>query len=327
MVLYFIRNSILHIGIITMIPTFTLSQVSIFSEVFDESSNSTSGISAEGVSWSTSCPTCVPGADYFAVQSGSLENLDSNGPATFSFDSPIDVSLCSSIQINFDFAFSEGWEGSGNLEFCNEESGGSPACNIGTPPCSTTCDPSTPTLGSCNGCWDFLWAQAFLDNSEVSQELIGGFNTTDSDQSGTIMMDFCTNGAVDLNMMITTQMWANDESVEINNIAIICFENEPMVEVDGSEGPIELCVGDDVDLTEVNVSPSKLDGGDSWNWMGPNGGFSGSSTYTLADVQLEDSGLYTVNTLDVNGCSAEDDIMIVITVCCDAEAGSITITK
>ncbi len=302
------------------------SQTAIFTEPFNESNGSTTGNSVEGESWSTDCPTCVPGVDYFATLNGKLRNLDSNGPATFSLDGGIDVSHCSSIKISFEFAFSEPWEGSGNMEYCDEVNGTSPACT-GSPSCGSTCDPSTPLIGACDGCWDFLWTQIFLDGNQEAEDLIGGLGTTDMDQSGMRMFQFCTEEASLLDLKFTTQTWANDEWVEIDNIVITCWENDPLIEIAGNQGPINVCAGEDISMCEINVSTSKLNGGNAWAWNGPGGSSSGSNKFDLFDVQASDSGNYVVTSTDSNNCTATDDIEIIVEYCCDANAGTLSISK
>ena len=88
----------------------SFSQV-IFSEPFDESTNSTSGIdNVGGVSWVTSAPHSVNGSDYFKVVSGVLESRDVNGPATFTTGN-IDVSSCANdLNISMDlWKYGEYW--------------------------------------------------------------------------------------------------------------------------------------------------------------------------------------------------------------------------
>lgn len=80
----------------------TFSQV-IFSETFNESTNSTSGTdNTGGVAWTSSCPTCLTG-DYWKVLGGVFEANDTNGEAVWQ-TSGFSVSACDNIEIAFDIS-------------------------------------------------------------------------------------------------------------------------------------------------------------------------------------------------------------------------------
>ncbi|NNE29309.1 MAG: hypothetical protein HKN16_06715, partial [Saprospiraceae bacterium] len=236
----------------------------------------------------------APGASY----------NDSDGPTGPDIYS-VDISCCSSVSFSFDYAFSLPWEGDGNMEYCDEiSSSGQPSCFTTGSLCA--CDPSTPLAGSCNGCWDFLWAQFFLDGSNVGSELIGDSGTTNAEQVGTITSGpLCTNGATNASMEFVTQTWASEETASFFNIAIICWQAVPSVV---TNDPI--CGSENLTL-----DGSACDNGDvvSWQWTNTGTGVinnpAGQNTFATG---AQNGEMYTLTTTDINGCSDTETVSVVV---------------
>ena len=177
----------------------------------------------------------------------SYTNTDSR---TFDQYGPVDISNCTSVSFSIEYFFSLPWEGSGNMESCDDE------C-IGVIPCG--CDPNQPALGACNQCWDFLWVRFMVDGVEVGGDLIGDSGTTDAEQSGTISLTYCTNGnASNAAIEVYTQTWAANESITFTNITITCIDDTPTLP---SIGPF--CE------TAAAVALNPNPGGVSGTWTGP----------------------------------------------------------
>jgi hypothetical protein len=176
----------------------------LFYETFDEANNSTSGIdNVGGVAWSTTCPTCIDANDYFKVESGTLTNRDSNGPAVFSTGS-INISSCSeSFYIKMDI------QALGDMEQC----AASPA----------------------NNAIDFVSLE-YRINGGTWIGAPGHYNcgATDGFNSTTVIYDLSGSGSTTYNsgcipkgntleLRITTQAWASDEYWKIDNIEVGCM--------------------------------------------------------------------------------------------------------
>ena len=182
---------------------------------------------------------------------------------TFDAYGGVSVSGCTSVSFSVDYSFSLPWEGSGNMESCDD------GC-IGIVPCA--CDPNiiaVPNDG-CHNCWDFLWVRFFINGVEVGGDLIGDAGTTDAEQTGTISTTFCTNGAPgNASIEVYTQTWGATESVTFSNITITCIDNTPTLPNLGpycqSDAPVAL-----------PTSPGGVPG----TWSGP--GVTGGNTFNPA---------------------------------------------
>jgi hypothetical protein len=176
----------------------------LFLETFNEADNSTSGTdNVGGVAWSTTCPTCIDANDYFKVESGTLTNRDSNGPAVFSTGS-INISSCSeSFYIKMDI------QAIGGMEQC----AASPA----------------------NNAIDFVSLE-YRINGGTWIGAPGHYNcgATDGFNSTTVIYDLSGSGSTTYNsgcipkgntleLRITTQAWASDEYWKIDNIEVGCM--------------------------------------------------------------------------------------------------------
>ena len=234
---------------------------------------------------------------------------DTDGP-TFDVYGPVDVTNCSSVRFEMDYSFSLPWEGSGNMESSDE-------CAFGIPPCAG--DPRSP-LGPCANCWDFLWAQFMIDGAEVGGDLIGEAGTTNSEQSGRITLDWCTGGrAASAAINVTTQTWAADERVTFSALMIICYEGLP----DANANPNPLCDDEELDLIGRVDDPGVVDLSE---WTGPGTIDDPLSLNTTVSDIPPGSATYTLTTTDVNGCTASDQVTVIVHPTPDAfPAGPLTL--
>jgi hypothetical protein len=126
-------------------------------------------------------------------------------------------------------------------------------CVFVIPPCAG--DPNNSLIGGCAQCWDFFWGQFMIDGAQVGGDLVGEAGTTDAEQSGSVSLDYCTKGAASVaSINVTTQTWANNESVTFSGIMIICYVGVPT----GDTSFASVCVGAMVDLSPFiqNGDPS-----------------------------------------------------------------------
>lgn len=200
-------------SILTLNSTF--SQV-VFTETFNEPNNSTSGTdNTGGVSWTSSCATCLSG-DHWYVVSGRFEGQDTNGGAIWE-TSGINVSSCENVEVSF--TISE----SGTLEACGT------GCNSG----------------------DWVSFQYNVDgsgwqdpsNSFYCSGGCAGINVIAADDLSGGSMSYttgCIPSGNSMRLRITVQNWAGSEYWRIDNINVACA---------CSSLPIEL-VSFDAEITE-----------------------------------------------------------------------------
>ncbi|MEO1410185.1 MAG: gliding motility-associated C-terminal domain-containing protein [Bacteroidota bacterium] len=234
-----------------------------------------------------------PGASY----------LDSNGPTGPDVYS-VDVSSCTSISFSVDYSFTLPWEGNGNMEYCNEMNGPTPVCFTGG---GCACDPTMPTAGGCNFCWDFLWIRFNLDGTTVGGDLIGDANTTNAEQNGTISLGpICTDGASTGDITAVTQTWSVNEGVTFTNLVILCWEAAPTV---NTNAPI--CSGQTLSLNGSVNDPSVVQ---NWSWSNDGGGsIANPNVPNTNATNVQNGETYTLVTTDVNGCTGSDDVTIILT--------------
>ncbi|MCB9350009.1 MAG: SprB repeat-containing protein [Lewinellaceae bacterium] len=161
------------------------------------------------------------------------ESYTNTDGTTFDSYGPVNISNCTTVRFSVQYNIPAGWEGSGNLETSDEcaTCNGDPANQ--SPDCITT-------GAFINGCWDFLWVRFFIDGIVVGGDLIGEAGTTDAESSGTITLDYCTNGmANNASIQVVTQTWASNETIIFSNVTITCIDDSPTV---GPFGPF--CLAD-----------------------------------------------------------------------------------
>lgn len=203
----------------------------------------------------------------------------------YEWDSPeVDISNCTSIEIVYDFEWSQSWPGGGNMESSDE-------CGA----CAG--DPEDPFAGDCDNCWDMLYTQIFFDGNEIANELQGGPGF--DQQSGTATLGpFCTDGSEELNLEFDATVHAASsppEGIEVTDIMVICWEATPML-----EEPVDVCAGGTINLTG---DAEDTDAVASWLWE-----TTGSSLIDDDAAQntfangVSDGEEFTLTTTDLNGC-------------------------
>jgi len=187
------------------ISYFSSSQV-IFSEPFNEATGATSGNdNTGGVSWSTSCGTCLAG-DYFNVQSGLLQCDDTNGPATWTTNN-INVAACT---------------GGLNIAMVISETSATNAFEECTAGCG------------CN-CVDWMSVEYNLNNTGyIPLSSAQGGTCTQTCTGGTYVLlgeinpgsaftfSSCLPAATTLKLRITAQTWAQGEIYTVDNVTVQC---------------------------------------------------------------------------------------------------------
>lgn len=218
----------------------------------------------------------------------SYTNSDApTGPDVYS----VDISQCSSISFSLDFSFSLPWEGSGNMESAFD-------CPFGPDPCLG--DPTMPNQGACDGCWDYLNAEFFIDGGLVGGDLIGEGNTLDSEQSGVISSPIiCTNNAMTASIEVVTQTWAANETASFTNISILCYQGTPEI-----LPTVTSCTGGTYNLNGSAVNISDVLG---WQWTTVSGSLIDSPNSQNTFASNASSGdVFVLETTDVNGCKSTD---------------------
>ena len=205
----------------------------------------------------------------------------------------IDISDCASIQISYDFAWSEDWPGSGNME-SNDE------CNFGNP-CAG--DPTDPFAGDCANCWDMLYTQIFVDGNEETNDL-QGFAGWDQQSGMYTYGPFCTNGAEELEIEFDGTVHATDESVDVTNIVVLCWDIAPEIT---TNDPI--CGGQDL-ILDGDASDASLVSAWEWTTNGP-GNIDDATAQNTTASDVEDGDEFTLTTTDMNGCTASETVAIV----------------
>lgn len=203
---------------------------------------------------------------------------------------PVDITNCTSIRFEVDYSFSLAWEGFGNMEMSSE-------CVL----CAG--DPTNPSGGGCNQCWDFIWIQYFIDGAQVSEKLVGADGTTDADQSGEHNYLSCVDGRSEASIEIRTQTWAANETVEFGPITILCWEGAP----EATANPDPICENEILNLEATVGDNSVLV---SNEWTGPGTIDDPFSLITTARDFSFPSADYTITCSDVNSCEATDNVSV-----------------
>lgn len=220
---------------------------------------------------------------------------DTDGP-TLDIYGPVNVTTCTSVEFSLDYNFSLPWEGSGNMETSDE-------CAFGVPPCAG--NPRSP-LGPCANCWDFLWAEFFIDGGTAGEGLIGEAGTTNSEQAGSISLIQCTNGnSATASMNITTQTWAANEAVTFSSLMILCYEGLPTA----SANPNPVCSNEILSLNGRITDPGVVS---NHEWTGPGNIDDPFSLNTTVTDLPPGPAIFTLTTTDVNGCTGTDQVTVTV---------------
>lgn len=274
-----ILKQCLSLAIFMLFGMVSYSQL-IFEESFDEPADAITGVDdVGGISWTTFCPECIGGGDYFKVVDGTLEGQDTNGPA-FVETNVIDISSCDFIEIEFDL-FEEGtMEGCGTG--CNSVDYVRLEYNIDG---AGWIDPDDATF--CGGeCADVLVIQ--------SDDIDGGFLHYSTG---------CIEGGSELLIRITIQAWASSERWIVDNLQVSCGEGP---EVDAG-ADIVVCEGTSIILYADNPEGGDIswsDGVEDGEWFeqGP-----GTEEYTVTATLGECSSTDVVSVTVIDAETADVD--------------------
>ncbi len=114
-------------------------------------------------------------------------------------------------------------------------------------------------------------------------------------------------GTQSIKLKAVTGGWAIDKFI-IQNCQLIV----PAISVnDGVSQQITsvvLNVGD-----KVTINPAPIEG--TWNWTGPNGFTSTSAKVSIADIQLNQGGIYTAKYISPDGCISIQDFKVALNSC------------
>jgi len=273
----FKNKSVFHKAFLLLLLTtfgFELNSQVIFEENFNLTDGTTTG-TANGVTWSSTCPDCLVG-DHWEVKSGVFEGKDTNGEAIWITDTPIDISTCGNIDISFDI------NSIGTMEACGTD---------------------------CNSV-DWVRFQYNIDgtgwvdpnNSYYCGGTCAGINVVSSDDTPSI--NYSTGciptGGSTLQLRISVQCWASDEAWQIDNIKVTCSS-----EYAGENGVLNTCATstptnlfDQLGGSPINggtwSGPSNLSGGDAGTFN-PTTMNAGTYTYTVGNAPCQSSASVAVN--------------------------------
>lgn len=270
------------LALIVFMVSFTTSAQIIFQESFNGADGTTSG-SANGVNWSSSCPTCLNG-DHWEIQSGAFEGRDTNGEAIWMTNTPIDISSCGNIEVSFDI------ESVGTMEGCDTD-------------CMSV---------------DWVRFQYNIDgtgwvdpnNSYYCGGTCASINVVASDDVGAITYStgcIPTSGS-SLQLRISVQCWASSEYWRIDNVSVDCGSADA-----GTNGTLDICASssvtnlfDQLGGNPINggtwSGPSNLTGGDLGTFN-PNNMNPGTYTYTVGNAPCQENASVTVSITDNNAGS------------------------
>src|SRR5690554_2464718 len=244
----------------------------VFEENFNLPEGTTSG-TADGVNWSSSCPTCLNG-DHWEVKSGVFEGKDTNGEAVWTTDTPIDISACGNIEISFDI------NSIGTMEGCGTD---------------------------CNSV-DWVRFQYNIDgtgwidpaNSYYCSGTCAGINVVSSDD--TPFTNYSTGciptGGSSLQLRISVQCWAGDEAWQIDNIKVSCGSANA-----GENAVLNTCSGSPATDLFNQLGGNPINGG---TWSGPSN-LSGGDAGTF-DPATMNEGTYTY-TVGNSPCRSSDNVV------------------
>ena len=169
--------------------------------------------------------------------------LNGGGAGSFAdTDAPIteeykfDLDGCEMVCISVDVSTNgQEWIGSGNLETSQE-------CLLGQPD-ECVPDPFNSTAGSCNLCWDFLYARFFIGDSMVYENLLGDDPNDALEATWEIQVDATTfPGVSEGSVIIMGQTFAANENLSYQNLRVTCLDatdNENDNDGDGFDATVD----------------------------------------------------------------------------------------
>ncbi len=95
-------------------------------------------------------------------------------------------------------------------------------------------------------------------------------------------------------------------TIEFDFCVTIVVDVSGVADVDASADETTICLGEDIELSE-NEADS-----DFWEWTGPNGFTSTDDNPVVVNTTSADIGTYNVVVTDVNGCTASQDVEIMM---------------
>lgn len=252
----------------------------IFEETFNEANTSTSGIdNVGGVSWSSSCPTCLAG-DYWYVTGGVFEGNDTNGDAVWE-TGLIDISSNCNQQVEITVDISE----VGTME----------ACGTG-----------------CNSV-DWVHLEYNIDgtgwqspsNSYFCAGACAGLNVILSDDIPSGAMNYTTNcigSGSSLQIRIGVQCWAASETWRLDNIIVsFCPASTNLI----ITNPSPVCAPSTVDLTAPAITAGS-DAGTLSYWAD-----AAATIPLITPNSIAASGTYYIQ-LDPGGCPVVMPVSVIV---------------
>ena len=208
----------------------------------------------------------------------------------------IDISNCTSWQFTGSWDTNGAdWVGSGsnNFEAADE-------CNIGSPCAGDPLDPSGP---GCGTCWDFLYIDIATNLGTIGfTELIGldtGSPTSDSWDTG---VQCVADGENTLDLNISLQNWASDETWNLTCLTVICWEAIPTATLT----PDPACEGNKLNLNGTAIDEAAVG---SWAWTPAD---DGGLQNDCDSSPLPGTPIYTLEVTDDNGCTASTEVMATV---------------
>ncbi len=175
---------------------------------------------------------------------------------------------------------------------------------LGLPPCQG--DPTDPSGGGCDQCWDFFYVQFQIDGNTVNTKLVGVPGNTN--QSGTLTFGpICTNGAANAGFVVQTQTWAADETITFSNLKITCWDAST---TSLAVSPDPACEGQAFILTATLTDPPAVA---STLWTGPGTISAPSSLNTAVNNAPVGTNTYTFTATDDNACTSSNTLEVTVT--------------
>ena len=146
---------------------------------------------------------------------GSFANTDAPITEEYSFDLDGCEMVCISVEVSTN---GQEWIGSGNLETSQE-------CLLGQPD-ECVPDPFNSTAGSCEMCWDFLYARFFIGDSMVYENLLGDDPNDALEATWEVQVNTADYpGVSEGSVIIMGQTFAANENLSYQNLRVTCLDD------------------------------------------------------------------------------------------------------